>query len=149
MQNAGHVHGQRAQVSLALANEDLARAHAAAEAQARAARDSLHDALESLPIAISLWDADDRLILCNAAYAGYMQQVPEAITPGTPFRTAAHAAAYKLPQPIAPPGREEEFIERAVELHGSNGDVAQYKVGHDRWVRGQARRTKAGSTVVS
>ena len=149
MQNAGHVHGQRAQVSLALANEDLARAHAAAEAQARAARDSLHDALESLPIAISLWDADDRLILCNAAYAGYMQQVPEAITPGTPFRAAAHAAAYKLPQPIAPPGREEEFIERAVELHGSNGDVAQYKVGPDRWVRGQARRTKAGSTVVS
>jgi signal transduction histidine kinase/DNA-binding NarL/FixJ family response regulator len=149
MQNSSHVQSQRSQVALSIANEDLARAHADAEAKARAAHAALNDALESLPIAISLWDADDRLILCNAAYAGYMQYVPEAITPGVSFRSAAHAAAYKLPQPIAPPGREEEFIERAVELHRSNGEISQYRLGPDRWVRGQARRTDAGSTVVS
>ena len=148
MQNAFHVRNQRAQVALAMANEDLARLNATAEAKARMAHDALNDALESLPIAISLW-TDDRLILCNEAYAGYMQHVPEAITPGVTFRTAARAAAYKLPHPIAPPGREEEFVTRAIELHQSDGDVAEYKMGHDRWVRGQARRTKAGSVVVS
>jgi signal transduction histidine kinase/DNA-binding NarL/FixJ family response regulator len=148
MQNAFHVRNQRAQVALAMANEDLARLYATAEAKARMAHDSLNDAIESLPIAISLW-TDDRLILCNEAYAGYMQHVPEAITPGVPFRIAAQAAAYKLPHPIAPPGREEEFIARAIELHQSNGEVAEYKMGPDRWVRGQARRTKAGSVVVS
>jgi len=148
MQNAFHVRNQRAQVGLLMANEDLARLNATAEAKARMAHDALNDALESLPIAISLW-TDDRLILCNEAYAGYMQHVPEAITPGVTFRTAARAAAYKLPHPIAPPGREEEFVTRAIELHQSDGDVTEYKMGHDRWVRGQARRTKAGSVVVS
>jgi signal transduction histidine kinase/DNA-binding NarL/FixJ family response regulator len=148
MQNAFHVRNQRAQVALAMANEDLARLNATAEAKARMAHDALNDALESLPIAISLW-TDDRLILCNEAYAGYMQHVPEAITPGVTFRTAAQAAAYKLPHPIAPPGREEEFVARAIELHKGDGEVAEYKMGTDRWVRGQARRTKAGSVVVS
>jgi signal transduction histidine kinase/CheY-like chemotaxis protein/HPt (histidine-containing phosphotransfer) domain-containing protein len=149
MQNAFHVRNQRAQVSLAMANEDLARLNAAAEAKARAAHDALQDALESLPIAISVWDHDERLVLCNEAYAGYMQNVPEAIAPGITFDAAAHAAAYKLPEPIAPPGREEEFIARAIALHRSNGDVVEYKMGAERWVRGQARRTKQGSTVVS
>jgi signal transduction histidine kinase/DNA-binding NarL/FixJ family response regulator len=149
MQNAFHVRNQRAQVALAIANEDLARLNAAAEAKARAAHDALQDALESLPIAISLWGGDDRLILCNAAYAGHMQHVPEAITPGVTFADAAYTAAYKLPQPIAAPGREEEFIRRAMELHRSDSDVVQFRLGADRWVRGQTRRTKAGSLVVS
>src|SRR5262245_56724123 len=48
MQNAVQARNQRTQVTLALANENLARLNAEAEAKVRAARDALHDALESL-----------------------------------------------------------------------------------------------------
>ena len=149
MQNRVHARGQREQVSLSLANEDLAHLHAAAEASARAAHDTLQDALESLPIAISVWDAEDRLVHCNRAYATHLQFVPEATTPGVRFEDAVQAATYKLPVPLAAPGREDFFLKTAIDLHRSNGGVAEYRVGRDRWLRGQSRRTKSGGTVTN
>ena len=149
MQNSAHARSQREQVALTLANEDLARLHAAAEATARAARDTLDDALESLPVAIAIWDADDKLLRCNRAYAAYFRHQPEAITPGGSFSDAIRAAAYRPDRPIAPPGREEVFIAAATRLHHSNGGVAEYQIGLDQWARAQAHRTKAGGVVTN
>ncbi|HEY2873117.1 MAG TPA: PAS-domain containing protein, partial [Reyranella sp.] len=149
MQNSAHARGQREQVALALANEDLANLHAAAEARARAAHDIMDDALESLPVAIAIWDADDKLLRCNKAYAGYFRHQPEAITPGQSFESAIRAAAYRPDRPIAPPGREEVFIAAATRLHHSNGGIAEYQVGLDQWARAQAHRTKAGGVVTN
>jgi signal transduction histidine kinase/DNA-binding NarL/FixJ family response regulator len=149
MQNAAHARSQREQVALALANEDLANLHAAAEAKARAANDIMDDALESLPVAIAVWDADDRLLRCNHAYAAYFRHQPEAITPGQSFENAIRAAAYRPDRPIAPPGREEAFIVAATRLHHSDGSVAEYQIGLDQWARAQAHRTKAGGVVTN
>jgi signal transduction histidine kinase/PAS domain-containing protein/DNA-binding NarL/FixJ family response regulator len=149
MQNAAHSSGQREQVALTLANEDLARLHADAEAKARAARDTLDDALESLPVAIAIWDADDKLLRCNRAYAAYFRHQPEAITPGERFVDAIRAAAYRPDRPIAPLGREEVFIAAATRLHHSNGGVAEYQIGLDQWARAQAHRTKTGGVVTN
>jgi signal transduction histidine kinase/DNA-binding NarL/FixJ family response regulator len=149
MQNAGHARGQREQVALALANEDLANLHAAAEAKARAAHDTMDDALESLPVAIAIWDADDKLLRCNRAYAAYFRHQPEAITPGESFDAAIRAAAYRPDRPMAPPGREKAFIAAAKRLHRSNGGVAEYQIGLDQWARAQAHRTKAGGVVTN
>ncbi|MFI5029510.1 MAG: PAS-domain containing protein [Reyranellales bacterium] len=149
MQNSAHARGQREQVALALANEDLANLHAAAEARARAAHDIMDDALESLPVAIAIWDADDKLLRCNKAYAGYFRHQPEAITPGQSFESAIRAAAYRPDRPIAPPGREEVFIAAATRLHHSNGGIAEYQIGLDQWARAQAHRTKAGGVVTN
>ena len=149
MQNSTHARSQREQVALALANEDLATLHAAAEARARAAHDIMDDALESLPVAIAIWDADDKLLRCNRAYAGYFRHQPEAITPGQSFDSAIRAAAYRPDRPIAPPGREEVFIAAATRLHHSNGGVAEYQIGLDQWARAQAHRTKAGGVVTN
>jgi len=149
LQNAAHARGQREQVALTLANEDLANLHAAAEAKARAAHDTMHDALESLPVAIAVWDADDKLVLCNQAYAAYFQHHPEATTPGVSFDKAIRAAAYSLTPPIARPGREQEFIDAATALHHSDGGVSEYLVGPDQWARVQAHRTKTGGVVTN
>ena len=149
MQNSAHARSQREQVTLTLANEDLANLRAAAEAKARAAHDTLDDALESLPVAIAIWDADDRLLRCNQAYAAYFRHQPEAITPGEKFDDAIRAAAYRPDRPIAPPGREEAFIVAAKRLHHSDGGVAEYQIGLDQWARAQAHRTKAGGVVTN
>jgi PAS domain-containing protein len=75
--------------------------------------------------------------------------VPEATTPGVRFEDAVQAATYKLPVPLAAPGREDFFLKTAIDLHRSNGGVAEYRVGRDRWLRGQSRRTKSGGTVTN
>jgi len=149
MQNAVQYRNQRAQVALSIAHQDLAQRHAAAESRVRAAHSTLHDAMESLPIAISLWDAEDRLLMCNQAYAKHLQFLPEATTPGVHFEDAVRAATYKLPMPLARPGREEHFLKTAIDLHYSDGGVSEYRVGPDRWLRGQSRRTKSGGVVTS
>jgi signal transduction histidine kinase/DNA-binding NarL/FixJ family response regulator len=149
MQNAVQYRNQRDQVALSLAHQELARRHAETEARAIAAHSTLHDAMESLPIAISLWDASDRLVMCNGTYARHLQHLPEATTPGVRFEDAVHAATYSMPVPLARPGREEHFLRMATELHRSDGGVSEYRIGPDRWVRGQSRRTKSGGVVTN
>jgi signal transduction histidine kinase/DNA-binding NarL/FixJ family response regulator len=149
MQNAVQYRNQRDQVALSIAHQDLAQRHAAAEARARAAHNTLRDAMESLPIAISVWDAEDRLLVCNQAYAKHLQYLPEATTPGVHFEDAVRAATYKLAKPLARPGREEHFLKSAIDLHRSDGGVSEYRVGPDRWLRGQSRRTKSGGVVTN
>ncbi|MBS0546385.1 MAG: PAS-domain containing protein [Proteobacteria bacterium] len=148
LQNRPQYRAQREQIALTLANEDLAKRHAAAEADARAARDTLNDALESLPVAIALWDADDRLILRNKNYAERLQNLPEATTPGVRFADAVRAATYKAPTPVAPQGKEEGFIAGATKMH-QEGGTAEYRAGDDHWLRGQSRRTGNGGTVTT
>jgi signal transduction histidine kinase/CheY-like chemotaxis protein len=149
MQNAVQYRNQREQVTLSIAHQELARRHGEAEARARAAHDALHDAMESLPIAISLWDAEDRLVMCNQAYSKHLQHLPEATRPGVRFEDAVYAATYKMPRPLAHPGREDHFYRTAVALHHSDGGVSEYRVGPDQWLRGQSRRTKSGGVVTN
>jgi signal transduction histidine kinase/CheY-like chemotaxis protein/HPt (histidine-containing phosphotransfer) domain-containing protein len=149
MQNAVQYRNQRDQVALSLAHQELARRHAEAEASSRAAHTSLHDAMESLPIAISIWDSEDRLVMCNQSYAKHLQYLPEATTPGVRFEDAVYAATYKLPVPLARLGREEHFLKTAMDLHRGDGGVSEYRVGPDRWLRGQSRTTKSGGVVTN
>jgi len=148
LQNGPHHRAQREQIALTLANEDLAKRHAAAEADARAARDTLSDALESLPVAIALWDADDRLILRNRNYADRLQGLPEATTPGVTFADAIHAITYSAPIAVAPKGKERDFVAGAMKMHREGG-TAEYRAGTDHWLRGQSRRTGNGGTVTT
>jgi signal transduction histidine kinase/DNA-binding NarL/FixJ family response regulator len=146
LQNRPQHRVQREQVSLALAYEDLVQRQAAAEADARAARDTLSDALESLPVAIAIWGADDRQITCNAAYRRRMRNLPDATTPGVTFEGATRAATYGTR--FRPEGKEEAFIAQAVALY-RDGGVSEYRGGPDLWLRGETRRTEGGRRVTT
>jgi len=89
LQNRPHHRAQRNQVELTIANEDLAKRHQAAEADARLARDTLREAIENLPHSVVLWGADDKLVLCNLNYAKSLPDLPEATTPAriSPMRS--------------------------------------------------------------
>ena len=148
LQNRPQSRAHREQVMLALSHEELARRHAAAEADARAARDTLGDALESLPVAVALWDSDDRLVMCNGGYKQRLQNVAAATTPGATFADAMRAITYTAPQPVAPKGKEESFIAAATALHHKGG-TSEYRAGPDQWLRGQSRHTSRGGIVTS
>ena len=161
MQNAVQYRNQRDQVMLSLTHQELARRHAEAEASARAAHSSLHDTMESLPIAISVWDSDDRLVMCNQTYA----QPPAAPAGSDDARRALRGVPCTQPPTSCRchspgPGREEHFLDgdrpppqRRRRLGISRRSrplgarpVAPHQVGRrrhqpGRHLRGQAART--------
>ena len=148
LQNRPQHRAQREQVTLTIANEELAKRHAAAEADARLARDTLREAIENLPHSVVLWDADDRLVLCNLNYANSLPGLPQATTPGVKFSDALRAVAYNAPESMSPHGDKEDFIAGTTHVY-RHGGMAEYPVGHGRWLRGQARRTANGGTVTT
>ena len=149
LQNRPQHRSQRDQAALSLAYQDLAERHAAAEADARAARDTLTDALESLPVAVALWDRDERLVLSNEAYRIQLQHLPQATTAGVSFADALRTFVYQADRPVVPAGKEEPFIAAAMALHRGRGGVSEYRAGSDQWLRAQAQPTGSGGVVTT
>ena len=60
----------------------------------REARQRMTDAIESISEGFSLYDADDRLVLCNSTYTKLLYPgLEDVVTPGTAFETIIRKAA--------------------------------------------------------
>jgi PAS domain S-box-containing protein len=83
---------------------------------AQAAGDRLAAAVESLSENFALFDADDRLVLCNRRFRDMNQAVAETTRPGVPFETHIRAivAAGLVPEAE---GRPEEWIRERLDRH--------------------------------
>ncbi len=53
----------------------------------REARARLTDAIETISEGFSLYDADDKLIMCNSRYKTFFASHTDVMEPGTPFET--------------------------------------------------------------
>ena len=139
---------QRGVVTLSIANRDLARRHAAAEADARAAHDTLNDAINGLPTSVALWDRNDRLVLCNDAFRHQMRTVPEVTQPGITFEAGVRLVAERAADQFIGTADPLAFIAANLALYKAGGS-AEYRAGKSKWLRGHAQRTAAGSNVTS
>jgi two-component system, cell cycle sensor histidine kinase PleC len=96
----------------------------------------LRDAIETIPEAFVLWDAHNRLVLCNSNFQKLHNLPDAAITPGSPYESVLAA------------GREpvvcSEVTEEA-ELPGARTFEARLDDG--RWLHISERRTKDGGYV--
>ena len=118
-----------------------------AEGDARRAHDLLVDAIECITEGFVLYDAQDRLVLCNSRYRELFSANTDLIAPGTPFETVLRGGAargvYRLP-----PGEElESWIERRIVQHRTAGPPLEVQLGTGRWIRIEEWRTKEGGTV--
>ena len=115
----------------------------AARAEAEHARQRLVDAIEALPDAFVLYDADDRLVLFNRVYAQTYHLTARAMVPGTTFETLLRygLAAGQYPQAA---GREQAWLaERLQAHHHPSGPILQ-ELPDNRWMRIDERRTRDG-----
>ncbi len=106
----------------------------------------LIDAVESMSDAFALWDADDRLVLHNSAYAKLFAGVPESAAVGKAFPDILRAAldAGAFPAAI---GKEDEYFSERVVRH-RNPEAPLVHPFHDgRWLRLAERRTTDGGIV--
>ncbi|MBF0095364.1 MAG: PAS-domain containing protein, partial [Alphaproteobacteria bacterium] len=67
----------------------------AAEQSAALARQQLVDAIESLVDAIAVFDAQDRLVICNRGYVASFEDAGDAVVPGATFEAILRAAHEK------------------------------------------------------
>ncbi|MDA7947715.1 MAG: ATP-binding protein [Hyphomicrobiaceae bacterium] len=70
------------------------RDRAQTSAQTETAGDArLHDAIEAISEAFVLWDADNRLVMCNGKYKQFYNLTDDAVSPGAPYEEVIAAAA--------------------------------------------------------
>jgi two-component system cell cycle sensor histidine kinase PleC len=120
---------------------DITEQKAMAE-QTVAADVRLRDAIETIPEAFVLWDADNRLVLCNSNFQALHDLPDEAIAAGMPYDEIV--AAGRKPQVRAQATGEHAAGESASDP-GARTFEAQLDDG--RWLHISERRTKDGGYV--
>lgn len=114
-----------------------------ARAAAEQARRQLEDALDALPDGFVMYDADDRLVLCNRRYKQMYGETVDLIAPGVRFEDLLRAGLARGQYPQAA-GREEGWLAERMAAHRApDGPVLQELPG-DRWLRIDERRTRDG-----
>ena len=81
-----------------------------------AARQRLIDAIEGSSEGFALFDAEDRLVLCNSHYLELYPGLADVIVPGAPFPAIARAAAERRVIRDAVESADE-WLERRLALH--------------------------------
>ncbi|MBM3520744.1 MAG: PAS domain-containing sensor histidine kinase, partial [Alphaproteobacteria bacterium] len=97
----------------------------------------LKDAIENISEAFVLWDAENRLVLCNSKYQQFHSLPAGACVPGTPYDVVTRAA-------------KEPSVRKRVSLaSGERADGKSFEVqlGDRRWLQINERRTKDGGFV--
>jgi two-component system cell cycle sensor histidine kinase PleC len=97
----------------------------------------LRDAIETIPEAFVLWDADNRLVLCNSNFQELHDLPDEAITVGASYESVVAAGR----QPVV----RNKVVTHGPLQPGARTFEAQLEDG--RWLHISERRTKDGGYV--
>jgi len=97
----------------------------------------LRDAIETIPEAFVLWDAEDRLVLCNSHFQRLHKLPDSAVTPGTSYETVIEVG--KMPEV------RTRLHEAGTHAPGARTFEAQLDDGS--WLHISERRTKDGGYV--
>ena len=117
-----------------------------AEIAFRRSEQRLSDAIESISEGFSLYDFEDRLIICNKVYGELLypgQGTPKA---GTPYEELiGNAVRRGLVEDAR--GHEEEWIAARLASHRQPGEPHVQRRSDGRWILVSERKTTEGGTV--
>src|SRR6267154_1930447 len=97
----------------------------------------LRDAIETIPEAFVLWDAEDRLVLCNSHFQRLHKLPDSAVTPGTSYETVIEVG--KMPEV------RTRLHDAGTQAQGARTFEAQ--LDDSSWLHISERRTKDGGYV--
>jgi two-component system cell cycle sensor histidine kinase PleC len=97
----------------------------------------LRDAIETIPEAFVLWDADNRLVLCNSNFQGLHDLPDEAIRAGTTYEAVVAAGRKPVVRTTGTQDGAPDLGARTFEAQLDDG----------RWLHISERRTKDGGYV--
>jgi adenylate cyclase len=117
-----------------------------AEIAFRRSEQRLTDAIESITEGFSLYDVEDRLIVCNSAYGDLLYPGLGVPKPGTPYRELIRNAAERGLVEDAK-GRVEEWVAERLEKRRHPGEPHVQQRSDGRWIQINERKTTEGGTV--
>ncbi len=130
---AGQSDGSQHLIGIAIdVTEQKSLAQKSIEADVR-----LRDAIETIPEAFVLWDAEDRLVLCNSHFQRLHKLPDSAVKPGTPYETVLEVGSM--------PEVRSRLADAADASQGARTFEAQLENG--TWLHISERRTKDGGYV--
>jgi two-component system cell cycle sensor histidine kinase PleC len=96
----------------------------------------LRDAVETISEAFVLWDAQNRLVMCNSKYQQFHGLPDGAIRPGTPYEDVIAAAS-------------DPVIRKRISVDGNDEGACTYEAQLEdgRWLHINERRTRDGGYV--
>ena len=117
------------------------------EMEIREGRQRLAIAIESISEAFSLYDGEDRLVLCNSKYRTLLYPDDGAeITPGMTFESIVRKSAERGYIKDAE-GRVEEWVRKRVARHQQPIGAQVQQRSDGRWILVSERKAEDGSTV--
>jgi adenylate cyclase len=117
-----------------------------AELAFRRSEQRLTEAIESIAEGFSLYDAGDRLIVCNRQYGTLLYPGLGAPAVGTAYETLIRrAVAAELIEDAK--GREEEWLAERLARHRMPAEPHLQRRTDKRWIQVNERRTAEGGTV--
>ncbi|RIV96775.1 PAS-domain containing protein, partial [Azospirillum brasilense] len=138
-------------MALAVLREREATRRAEAEARAADSRAAdahrrLSEAIEVVNEGFALFDADDRLVQCNARFREIYAPLGP-LEPGITFESLIRRAAAAGHYPDCGPGDIDRWVEREMERHRNPQGPQVLRIGDGRWFKIEERRTSDGGYV--
>ena len=109
-------------------------------------RRRLTDAIESISEAFSLYDSDDRLVVCNSKYRDMYPDIADQIVTGTTFEEIARKAVAQG-YVMHGEGRVEDWLEQRLAQHRQPKGSHLLHLSGGRWILVSERKTEDGGTV--
>jgi PAS domain S-box-containing protein len=115
--------------------------------QAQHASQLLREAVESIALGFTIYDADDRLLICNQAYRASYGKNADLILPGVPFTEMVRLAAASGQFPAAE-ADWDAWVRQRLEQHSrADGGLIEERMNDGRWLLRVKYRTPSGYTV--
>jgi adenylate cyclase len=119
------------------------------EARAERARGILNDAIESVSEGFALYDADDRLVMCNERYKQLLYPGMEhLVSDGARFEEIMRTAV-GLGLIHDAKGKEEEWVSARIEKHRNPSGPHTQQRSSGFWLNVNERKTSDGGTVAT
>jgi sigma-B regulation protein RsbU (phosphoserine phosphatase) len=117
-----------------------------ASSRARASHARMIEAIESVPQGFSLFDANDRLVICNRRYREMVSQPGAEVQPGDSFESIICRIAKRGDIPAAI-GDIDSWVKMRLDMHRNpQGPYIQQRSSGE-WVMINERKTQDGGTV--
>jgi signal transduction histidine kinase/DNA-binding response OmpR family regulator len=128
------------------AQRDAARARQAAVEELSRTRTQLTEAIEAISEGFVIYDAEDRLVLCNSKYKAIYPDCADMLEPGAKFEDILRAGVMAAPPPDA--GNEiDRWIEKRMVQHRNPQGPFELELANGRWIQVSEKRTWDGGNV--
>ena len=114
----------------------------------REVRTRLTDAIESISEGFSLYDAEDKLIVCNTRYRELLATQADVMVPGTSFETIIRTATDRGLIRDAE-GCRDAWLGERLKRHRAGGETHVQHRSDGRWIRVSERKTANGGVVAT